>query len=917
MAEGDIFEVLGRVEVDLNALRLSLASAEAEIQASADRQKKSYEDAADSAVVANRRVGKAQGDLFQPGGGFPAQGDLFQPGAGGEGEKKTPSEIANDVSTVTGSLQAAAIMGKRAGTEMSHLMRTLTMMSAGPLQQLNPQLAMLSASLGHATRSMRFYGVGVGSAIAGVVLLTQIMGKYFAAAEKATTITFESGRALATLDASRVESQIKTIVDDVSKLNLQLDQLSGKEEATVWQKIKAAVGVVTEDITGSIAQSIKQLQSLVDIRLKINEQLDVKKAAIDARKAEIEITESMTRRAIANSIAVEDVAKGYNTLVQAVRDKNVETGKEIELAEKARISFIKDAQAKVFEHEARVADEELQAKLKQAVGRQQAFEEASREGQILNADEPEEIAKFVAAARKQRDTAIEEAKGRVKGVGELERIATESIRDKKIAAEKQASEEIKKRIDEGISAIRKTADEEAASAERIVAAQERIQQSHRDFLGIAETEGAMRGRLHAERERALSPLAAEEKAIWQVHAARKADLETLIQKNEEADKFNRTALAGVKEKGRPEDAEDIKAYETAIEELGSRRKELAKELIEIDASTNLKIAKLGRERYEKQIDLEAKAVQTTREGARARIQEQERVHAHAVAMGRKTLSEDIAVSIAAARDPRRSVAEREKAEEDALSKRKSAQEQYYRYAEALGMNTWREQIKGAETFAASVAQGSKEWFEQVQKIRGVYDQIRDAARSTLDFIIGAAGAEDRRSGKTRTAAQLAKEAERRQQRDQELLGKFQTGKGIDTGLLTGALGRMAGFEDFKKQFGGSFTQVISDAFRPVENKMQESFQNIATSSVMFSNTLENAITNAAETGIASFAALGEAIAAAAAAWAAGGGGAGAGGGGNSGSKVVDPAMSAALGRALLLEQRRGIGIAAAQESAGL
>lgn len=847
MPDNDAFEVLGRIEVDLQALKLSLAEAESEVQASADRQKKIHEESADAVVDAARRAQEAQARIAA---GVPAE-QVGVAGGGGP-EPKSAQEAANDAATVTSAVQAAATAGrtaamsaKAAGTEMSHLIRIMQM-ATGPIAQIaGPGLGGMVASLGHATRSMRYYGVAMGGAIAGVVLLSQVLSRYFAAAEKATAVTFEAGRALASLDAGRADAQIKAVVEDVAKLNLQWDQLSGAKAATWFQKVKAFFAIVTEDVTGGVAQSIKGLQELVDASVRISRELEVPKAAVEARKAEIEIMESVTKRAIASSVAIEDVAKGYNALVQAVRDKNEETKKEIELAEKGRLAFIKDAQKQILTRELAEADKKRDDALKKAAdfetkakqlgwGKSQLQAEAGHAG-IPGGD----VAAYRATIKKVHEDDVRDANARITGIEELEKASADRIAAKKTTADRQAAEEIKKRTEEGIATIRKNADEAAASAEKIIAPQMRILQMHRDFLGVAESERDAQARLNAERERSLAPLDAQEKAIQDVRKAREAEIAAQIASNAEE---NRRAVAGGRaavERGAPE--AEVKAFIDAATRTKTEHKRLLSERVENEDIAGRRLVKLNQERVEKTVEWDVKILAASRENAAARIKEEERVFSHAVATGRKTMVEEIAFSLAAARDVRRSIPEREVAERDAIEKRKALQEEYYKYARSLGMNTWAAEISDAEEGATRAARGSRDWFAQIQRIADMYHQIREAARGAVGAALQVSEQMARkRAGPGGKVSEFTTRREveadfREQERlDREAWKTFMGGGQVRREDISGALGRQQMFEEFNKNFG-SLGAALDAAFTPVAEKMWQSFTNIANTAEGFRN----------------------------------------------------------------------------------
>ena len=194
--ENDVFSILGKVEVDLAALKASLGAAEAEVRASADRQGKTWKEAA-------TKASEAQQAFFKK----PSGGDK------GTGAWTDPRMIFGEAAV--GGIKAAEGAHK-AAEGMQHLHRSIFTTAGGirgfthVVNTLVPGMGGMASGLLTVARHLGPIGAIAIVAAVAFAFLTSRMKEH----EK---LNYEVARSLQTLDYERLSKQAEELNENLAK----------------------------------------------------------------------------------------------------------------------------------------------------------------------------------------------------------------------------------------------------------------------------------------------------------------------------------------------------------------------------------------------------------------------------------------------------------------------------------------------------------------------------------------------------------------------------------------------------------------------------------------------------------------------------------------------------------------------------
>ncbi len=152
---------------------------------------------------------------------------------------------------------------------------------------------------------------------------------------------------------------------------------------------------------------------------------------------------------------------------------------------------------------------------------------------------------------------------------------------------------------------------------------------------------------------------------------------------------------------------------------------------------------------EESAKLDAAAAQERQKRIEAEIALEEKALSHRVAMGRVSMQEEIRQQEAAMRDPWRSLDQQRQAEKELYDTKIQYAQNYFKLYESIGRPQWAEEIKSATDIVATSVAGSEKWFQAVDKVKTLYQEIHDKAKGIAGTLAGIAEEEARKQGRTR------------------------------------------------------------------------------------------------------------------------------------------------------------------------
>jgi TP901 family phage tail tape measure protein len=199
----------------------------------------------------------------------------------------------------------------------------------------------------------------------------------------------------------------------------------------------------------------------------------------------------------------------------------------------------------------------------------------------------------------------------------------------------------------------------------------------------------------------------------------------------------------------------------------------------------------------------------------------DRLFATDVALGRKTVEEQITRALAVSEEDRsRSYEERFEALKEADRLERQLIEDNLEFRKALGQASIQDEIAVQRQRVAIVARGSQLQIDALRRVAELTRQQRDEARGFLGELLGMS------SSDTVSRSDVDKDVSRTRQRDQNVLNKYNIGGRVNRAALIQAVGRQSFFERLdlaggpgaatNNAFGsltGMFVDNVGDAIR--------------------------------------------------------------------------------------------------------
>lgn len=713
-AEDEFFKLLGKIEVDNESLKKSLGESENLVRKSGERLQRIWAEG-----ITPKRAEGSTDDTRSTGGGLQVGGKNVSTGASifskagqeamraAELAEITRRGISEKMTRSGGGRGAFDEMGEgaeNAGSKFSHLSRITRELLTGPLGELSPEMAQVANATAYAARSATALGVGWGMAVVAGVLISETIGKFIEKAKEATAITVDLKQAMATLDVARADAGIKKIGEALALYNVQMDQATGKEKATFWQKVAAAVGVATEVFTGSLDKQIEDLARYATVSEYIASKITTPLALADSQKKAADILGRQAQVLMSNAVAAEAVAAAYDMQDKATIRSTESAKQKLKIENEAKIAAatqpFKDAAAKILK-------------------------EAEQQAGAMGKDEQgQRLRKSIMADAVKRSTEVlEPMKGITDRINKELKIQLEDL-DKGL--EQSLVESANKRS----AAYLKEAETAASSAKAIISAEESLLSVRREQFGVVESATHMEERLAQVRLATLAPIQAGIEAISARYKAQRSELEQVAKANLELSL--RSKITDEERKT----AQDAHAEATA-------------KLNELDKYQTQDVEAAKRKEREATAQLDAQEAQARQARMQAEIAMEEKASAHRIAMGRETIRETESNLRAAAVDPRRTLDQQRKAEEDLATLRMTGAQNYFKLFESLGRPQFEAQLDFTKQIVSENVSGSDKWYKAVQEVANVYQRIHDTAKGIFQTQVSIAEQEAKKQGRTR------------------------------------------------------------------------------------------------------------------------------------------------------------------------
>jgi hypothetical protein len=721
------FEVLGRIEVDLDALKASLDKSLDLVEAHGKKVEEVAQKTAKSISTIGaeerpggggkqspfsesakqiRQIHQQRFEEFKKvldptfGGPTPSR-SLLGGGGGGGGVSGWLKGFFGGAGEGGGGESGGGSGGEHGArhspaAEFAHSARIVSHDLLPAIGKLSPALAEFISAGAGAARTAVFFGGAIGGLAVGAAILSTILGKYVEKAHEATAAQLELSQSFKLLDTGRAEAQIKKADESISEFNIKAQKFSDysdqEGEGFVQKGVARLVNrfdIIAEGVTGAVAAKVRRLPKELENFNRIYQEVEVPKGLIASQKVEAETQQKIGERAIRNAGSIEDLGESYDKVAKAIKAKGQAEDDEITRA--ATLEKVRTARQSGTASTA-IWTEQTQGRITQAeaMKRQASLEEATtkRMGQID--DE---------ANRKKTDS---------------DKQTTQSILDnadkrRKALADAAAQEE--QYIQKNIQRQQARLESSSSTVNAIADAENSLSKVRRDHLGQVESESSLEARLSSTRVNTIGPILAGIKAENAGYESQKRELEGLIGAHE-------NEIANV------EKLKDVELDH--IDKVKSAREKLAKATADLEA----KAAQEREQRMQQQLGLEDKRF------------------AHLVGMGRVTMQQQMSRQAEASVDPRRTKDQQEQAEQDLFNTRKDYAQEYFKLYQNLNYSTHQAEIQFAETQLSRTTAGSKQWFEQLQQIAGLYKQVHEEATQIWNAEIGVAASEAQRLGRT-------------------------------------------------------------------------------------------------------------------------------------------------------------------------
>ncbi len=766
---GSAFNILGRIEVDLDALKKSLDKSGDMVKEHANVLQRVWSEAT--------KVSREEVKI--PGGGH-GEGEG---GGGGEGGARNS-----------------------ATAQFAHMARVVRHDLVPALSSINPQLAQFISVGAASARTAVFFGGAIGAvAVAGAVL-SEIISKYVDKAKEMTAATLDSGQALATLDASRAEAGIKRLTESVAAYALASDQLTGKEGASGWQKIIAAADLAAEAVTGSLATQLASLNKYITSYNAITTRITIPRAKIDTDIAHVEVMKQDIALTIKRAQTEEELTAAYE-------------------AQRVAIARGTDDQVKKIQidlDEKKAATDNIGAVARQAIAQSNTNKEIKASAldtlKILaqasgNVGAVAMVDAFAAKVVKAADEEVGTVREATLVLGKLEdTIANDaelSTERQKVAFDKGAAALRQSLADEIIARQRARSDTESfeqkdaqraqtrianehAYAEAVAVAHDTVAALHREQLGQTESIAAAEERLARTRENTLAPLIHNLETINKLYASQKRDLEDKVATGVDA-LHSSKALADLEK----QHAEDV---------AQARRK-----ISEAEEQATAKLEEGRQQAFQKE------------------MARRDQLLAHAVATGQVSMQDQIGAAEGGQFDPRRTRAQQEQQEEQLFSLKRQYADMYFKYQKSLGDDAWAGQLRSARSFRDETVEGSKQWFDATQRVFDLYKSIYEQAKQIAGATVGIAAGEVEREAREKeerkhpskgpkppemTLANVDRYVQVARQRDEQIYA----GGSARTGDVTAAMGRRDLWKEMDRT-GMDFNKAFAQMQQTPEQRM--------------------------------------------------------------------------------------------------
>lgn len=648
----EFFKLLGRIEVDNDALRKSMDESvriakegQARINAEFEKNKPqvtpgrvpgSGSTLPAGTIFTGGRVGQASDSVFSEQGQRAAMAaKLAEAG-------RAAAEAKKNISDLGGAMGGAANAGR---------------LLSGGLRLVSPSLGAMSSTITRIIPMLAALGLAVGSVVAIAGAAAIAIGVYVKGQAAALNTAIQIGVLLKNQDWSGISAGLKE---------------ASRAVATYEETVKRTVG--GNFIQRYLAQT-KMLWS--DLTGATKEAYDKQRDFLAAEQAGYAKSGEAQRLRADSALSLLDVAKKQIELDRFL----VQSDADREQISKRTIANLR---------------EETAEKLKKI-----AADRDDIATQLANKD--------ISQAKADEQNAALDVRERVLNSTARQAEISETRALAKAQAEAAALREsyVQKEISRNQARVQSVAD----YAKSVIASERTIQDLRNQSFGIVESAATLEKRHANERAATLAPLLTGIESANALYESQKRALEALI------------ATGADVEKNTAERAELEKAH---IEDIADRRRKLA-------ATT---------------LQLEAQVAQAREERAQKEIAAEERVAQHRVAMGRTSMADQMSQARLAAVDPRRTLDQQRKAEEEHQSLRVEYAQNYFRLYESLGVPQYQAQLDWAKQIASEQVSGSTKWFAAVQNVANEYQKISDKAKGLFSTQAGIAEAEARRQGRS-------------------------------------------------------------------------------------------------------------------------------------------------------------------------
>lgn len=497
----EFFKLLGRIEVDNDALRKSLGESESLVRESGKRLQRIWNEG----VTPERAEGaqdniRTQGDkhgVLSVGGQYSrlsasvfsqeGQRALMARKLAELGRRRAGAEPEDGGGGDRGGFGGLAKGAESAHAQFTHLTRITQGLLQGPLGQLSPALSQAASAASFAGRAAGGMGVAIGAATIAAVLAAQALAALIATTKELIATNTDAKRSIDTLDYGRAEAGIKKATE---ALAVHAETLKA---GTLDKFGEVGAGQLVQDWekfsdfwSGWSRKQLAATEVHAKAQREVFARYEQPKAIIETRKQELAIEIQAAQRGIANAQSQRELGAAYDLVATK---------------SKARV-------------------------------------QTEREGIQLDYDKAKSTAEKDAALRG--------------GIGLVEAMATINLdfNNKNKILNQQAAEDDQKRVEEKAKALAQTqalqetyvqkdikrnqdrVANAAAAASSIASSELQVANLQRAKFGLVESEAQLEKRLEGDRQAAITPLLSGIQASNDAYASQKRALQELINTNQ-------------------------------------------------------------------------------------------------------------------------------------------------------------------------------------------------------------------------------------------------------------------------------------------------------------------------------------------------------------------------------------------------